>query len=359
MVKVFLVEDESIIRRGIRDNIAWESHGFEFVGEAGDGEYAYPLLLNTKPDILITDIKMPFMDGLELSRLVKKSLPKTRIIILSGYNEFEYANLLKPVTSVSLLDTLKHVADEIREEQEKSRLLERYFASYEKYTEFLDNTNYTGVDRKLILDFLKLGAMEECDPFVEEYFAAIGENNYQSLLLRQYLTMDIFYCIQEFLKGLGEGNVTISPEVTDIKRIPKVIVSVDTTKMYLKEQFQAAIEARNSVSNDRYGSVIQSAKEYIEKNFSNGELSLNRIAAHIGVSPSYFSSIFKQETGTTFVEYLTKVRIDKACELLRCTNSRTAEIGEQVGYSDPHYFSATFKKVMGQSPKDYRAGQKG
>lgn len=85
----------------------------------------------------------------------------------------------------------------------------------------------------------------------------------------------------------------------------------------------------------------------------------NRIAAHIGVSPSYFSSIFKQETGTTFVEYLTKVRIDKACELLRCTNSRTAEIGEQVGYSDPHYFSATFKKVMGQSPKDYRAGQKG
>ena len=89
MVKVFLVEDESIIRRGIRDNIAWESHGFEFVGEAGDGEYAYPLLLNTKPDILITDIKMPFMDGLELSRLVKKSLPKTRIIILSGYNEFE------------------------------------------------------------------------------------------------------------------------------------------------------------------------------------------------------------------------------------------------------------------------------
>ena len=197
MVKVFLVEDESIIRRGIRDNIDWESHGFGFVGEAGDGEYAYPLILKTKPDILITDIKMPFMDGLELSRLVKKNLPKTRIIVLSGCNEFDYAKeaikigisdyLLKPVTSVSLMDTLKHVADEIREEQENSILLERYFASYEKYTEFLDNTNYTGVDRKLILDFLKLGAVEECGPFVEEYFAAIGENNYQSSLLRQYL----------------------------------------------------------------------------------------------------------------------------------------------------------------------------
>ena len=107
----------------------------------------------------------------------------------------------------------------------------------------------------------------------------------------------IFSTVSGIFKGLGEGKETISPEVTDIKRIPKVIVSVETTKMYLKEQFQAAIEARNSVSNDRYGSVIQSAKEYIEKNFSNGELSLNRIAAYIGVSPSYFSSIFKQEQG--------------------------------------------------------------
>ena len=131
---------------------------------------------------------------------------------------------------------------------------------------------------------------------------------------------------------------------------------METSITYLKEQFQAAIEARNSVSNDRYGSVIQSAKEYIEKNFSNGELSLNRIAAYIGVSPSYFSSIFKQETGQSFVEYLTKLRIDKACELLRCTTLRTSEIGERVGYNDPHYFSATFKKVTGVSPKDYKNG---
>ena len=72
MVKVFLVEDEAIIRHGIRDNIDWASHGFEFAGEAGDGEYAYPLILKAQPDILVTDIKMPFMDGLELSRLVKR-----------------------------------------------------------------------------------------------------------------------------------------------------------------------------------------------------------------------------------------------------------------------------------------------
>lgn len=208
MVKVFLVEDEAIIRRGIRDNIDWASHGFEFAGEAGDGEYAYPLILKAQPDILVTDIKMPFMDGLELSRLVKKALPRTRIIVLSGYNEFEYAKeaikigisdyLLKPVSSAGLIDALKKAADEIREEREKSRLLERYFVSYEKYTEFLDKTDYSGVDRKLINDFLKLGSVEECSPFVEEYFAAIGEHNYKSLLLRQYMTMDIFTVCRSF-----------------------------------------------------------------------------------------------------------------------------------------------------------------
>ena len=131
MVKVFLVEDESIIRRGIRDNIAWESHGFEFVGEAGDGEYAYPLLLNTKPDILITDIKMPFMDGLELSRLVKKSLPKTRIIILSGYNEFEYAQkaikmevldyILKPIDDDELHDAVQRAVERLKEQGKREK----------------------------------------------------------------------------------------------------------------------------------------------------------------------------------------------------------------------------------------------
>ena len=163
MIKVFLVEDEAIIRRGIRDNIDWNANGFEFAGEAGDGEYAYPLILKTEPDILLTDVKMPFMDGLELSRLVKKALPQTKIIILSGYNEFDYAKeaikigisdyLLKPVTSANLIDALKKVAETIREEREKSKLLERYFVSYEKYTEFLDKTDYSGVDRKLIEDF--------------------------------------------------------------------------------------------------------------------------------------------------------------------------------------------------------------
>lgn len=136
MLKVFLVEDEVVMRNGIKNNIPWENEGFQFVGEASDGELAYPLIKKEKPDILITDIRMPFMDGLELSRLVKKEMPQIKIIILSGYNEFDYAKtaisigvtdyLLKPISSAKLLEAVKKVAEIIEKEQEHLKTMERY-----------------------------------------------------------------------------------------------------------------------------------------------------------------------------------------------------------------------------------------
>ena len=135
-MKVFLVEDEFVIREGIKKNIDWEGAGYNFVGEAGDGELALPLIKKTEPDILITDIKMPFMNGLELSRLVKQQLPDTEIIILSGYDEFEYAKeginigvadyLLKPVNGAELLASVDTVRDHIIEKQKERELYEHY-----------------------------------------------------------------------------------------------------------------------------------------------------------------------------------------------------------------------------------------
>jgi two-component system response regulator YesN len=322
------------------------------------------MILKSQPDILLTDVKMPFMDGLELSRLVKKALPRTKIIVISGYNEFDYAKeaikigisdyLLKPVTSASLMDALKKVSDQIFEEQENSRLLERYFINYEKYMAFPDKSDYSGVDRKLIRNFLKTGNIEECGIFIDEYFEAVGEGNYMSLLLRQYMTMDIFYCVLEFIKSLNAQELNTQPELTDLKRVTKAIEKADMTMEYLKELFTFALTVRDKNSGDRYGLLIREAQEYIAENYGNSDFSLNMIAGYIGVSPSYFSSIFKQGTGQSFIEYLTKVRIDRACELLRCTTLRTSEIGEQVGYNDPHYFSTAFKKIMGQSPKEFK-----
>lgn len=135
-MKVFLVEDEVIVREGIKNNIDWEGNGFEFCGEASDGELAFPMIKKEKPDIVITDIRMPFMDGLELSRLIKKELPDIKIMILSGHEEFEYAKtaiqigieeyLLKPINGDELLHAVCRVAEKIREERENAKILQKY-----------------------------------------------------------------------------------------------------------------------------------------------------------------------------------------------------------------------------------------
>lgn len=136
MEKIFLVEDEVIVREGIKKNIDWEKHGYEFCGEARDGELAFPLIQKLKPDIVITDIKMPFMDGLELSRLIKQSQPETEIILLSGYQDFAYAQegikigvvqyLTKPISGEELLAEVDKVAAKIREKKRDQELVEKY-----------------------------------------------------------------------------------------------------------------------------------------------------------------------------------------------------------------------------------------
>ena len=128
MVKLFLAEDEIAMREGIKRNIPWESIGVEFCGEASDGELAWQIL-EQKPDIVITDIKMPFMDGLQLAGLIRRELPDTRIVILSGYSEFEYAQealrigvteyLLKPITPRQLREVIEKLAASLEEEKQK------------------------------------------------------------------------------------------------------------------------------------------------------------------------------------------------------------------------------------------------
>jgi two-component system response regulator YesN len=133
--KVFFVEDEIITREGIRDNVDWQAGGFEFCGEAADGEMALPLLRMAQPDVLITDIKMPFMDGLQLSKIVRERMPWVKIIILSGHDEFEYAQeaiklgvtdyLLKPVTVQKLQNILQKLTLQLDQERKEKENLKK------------------------------------------------------------------------------------------------------------------------------------------------------------------------------------------------------------------------------------------
>ena len=146
MLRVFLVEDESIIRETLRDTVPWAQYGYSFAGEAGDGEMALPLLRQVKPDVLITDVRMPFMDGLSLSELVRREFPEMKIVIISGYDDFEYARqaisigvdryLLKPITKKALLDALEELKEKIEGERANRSYLAQFHREAEEYEEY-------------------------------------------------------------------------------------------------------------------------------------------------------------------------------------------------------------------------------
>ena len=146
MLRVFLAEDESIIRETLRDTVPWAQYGYTFAGEAGDGEMALPLIRQLKPDVLITDIRMPFMDGLALSELVRREFPEMKIIIISGYDDFEYARqaisigvdqyLLKPITKKALLDVLEELKKKIEGERANRSYLAQFHQEAEEYEQY-------------------------------------------------------------------------------------------------------------------------------------------------------------------------------------------------------------------------------
>ena len=144
MIKVFLIEDEIVIREALERMIPWKEYGFELVGKAKDGEIALPMIRKSKPDVLITDIKMPFMDGLTLSSIVKKEFPNIRIVIVSGYDDFEYARkaiaigvddyLLKPIARADFEKVLKKIQKDFEEkdrQQDYYKKFEREMKEYE------------------------------------------------------------------------------------------------------------------------------------------------------------------------------------------------------------------------------------
>lgn len=558
MIKVFLVEDEYAIREGIKKSVNWERQGFELVGEAGDGEVAFPRILKTKPDILITDIRMPFMDGLELASLVKKELPNIKIVVLSGYDDFNYARqaisigveqyILKPISGDSLMNELEKIAADIKtlkqeeeirlkymKDMEEYRLLERqklihdmidgrlsvqeaialgkeqgldiaataysiilmqvfpknpgnvdadeysgvseeiygrikglyndashvylyeqvgdvlcflekadsldelnkniehgmeaikkvmadypdniYFISIGKPVERLRDLNISYGDagrkfaerymcensfvfygdhsprmdrvkeaieseknlegknidincldigsidirmisQKTIYNFLRSGTLSEVDDLVEEYFASMGKEATESMMLRHYVLVESLLSSASLLESMGVEKERIPEVLGELYDPMKYVDSSDNAKKYIKLLLARVIEFRNGVSDKKYTEIIEKAKEYIKDNYRNEEMSLQSVASNVNVSSNHFSAIFRKETGETFIEYLTGVRMAAAKDMLICTSLKTSEVGFEVGYRDPHYFSYIFKKTQGMSPKEYRRAKK-
>lgn len=234
MLKTFLVEDEVVIREMIKKMIPWEQYGFELAGEASDGEMALPLILKSKPDLLITDIKMPFMDGLTLCKLVKKELPNIKIVILSGYDDFNYAKqainigvedyLLKPITKNAFIERLQEIHD--RYEHEKTQM-----EYYEKFR--LEMQEY---ERNASRDFFE--SLVRADSDLEEVYQRADRLNLD-IVAEAYNILIFSPDISDSSSNLSEGYSDWEAEVH--KKIENYFLSHPVAMLFRHQVFSYAI----------------------------------------------------------------------------------------------------------------------
>ncbi len=248
--KVFFVEDEIVTREGIRDNINWKGHGFEFCGEAADGETALPLLQALKPDVLITDIKMPFMDGLQLSKIVRERMPQVKIIVLSGHDEFEYAQqaielgvaeyLLKPVSVQNLQNALQKISAQLDKEKREQENLKNLQDQIEE--------NRTSLQERLLLK-LVVGAVSSTEAIEK------GQLLGMDLIARCYLVVilkmelgghseQFDYTEYQRLQQIAAGLVENNPDVFLLKKDWEELVLVikGNTIEYMEEERDVLLE---------------------------------------------------------------------------------------------------------------------
>jgi len=529
MYRVLLVDDEALTREAISENTRWNDLGYELMGTCKNGKEAIAFMKEQSIDLLLTDICMPFCDGMELTKFAYENYRETKTIIISGYDEFEYAKkavkyqvaeyILKPITARELSETLQKIKETLDEEKIKQQSMKKirgayvrnlpllrgrflnsllagnvqteeleekmvdygmelcgerfmtamvlgddlrfflaqskdikpelaYFAIYNIAEEIM-RTNQCGtafqdVNEKTILIFcgragLEKKALQICEEIQEsllkylriESTIAVGQavkslvdisksfSETKQAMEYKFLLggKQVIYAAN--LRGQGkqiqlESNKHIEKVILAIKRdneaeitqtvkglmqsIKEAYVSKNRSIFYVQNAVLAIMNELDTMlagepqifgrGREFLGEIYEKehlneieeeliifcnemkestksqkesyckkqavqALDYIEKNYGNTSLSLQSVCTHLAMSTSYFSSVFKSYTGETFIEALTKKRMETAKMLIENTSKKTYEIADEVGYSDPHYFSSAFKKFTGMTPTEY------
>ncbi len=532
MYKLIIVDDEEEVRRGIIETIKWDKFGFEIVGEAENGREALELIEENTPDVIITDISMPLMDGLQLAAAVQDEYPTVKIVILTGFDDFKFAQqaikygvidyILKPILPKEISELMqklkKQIDSEIEEKNDKEKLKQHYYESMPVLKENFLMSLVSGrqgkdeAERK-ISDFdlrikgscfaaaalsidsgssqdmwddsdtelMKFAVFNIAQEILDKrgngevfffdnapVIIAGVESTDKSAAFRKVFSLleEIRQSVEKYLKftvviGLGSiydsveriahsfesavtaleyrlvlgGNKVIfaddlEPEITDtivfdenkerrlissikfgekkdvfeavallfhdvgkkasikgfqlyfleilaaiskLARVFQIDVTeilphgsgfyADISRFETTDEMKEWIETLCSklmdiISAKRVNTIqtmLEKAKDFIDENFDDHELSLQKLADVLFISPSYLSLIFKNEAGETFLKYLIRVRLEAAKELLNAPDVKITEVAERVGYPDISYFSYFFKKNFGVSPREYRS----
>ena len=523
---VLLVDDEEEVTQVIMRKLNWEELGFSVIGYANNGVKALEMVEEFQPDVVMTDIKMPYMDGMELAKRIKEEFPAARILILTGFDEFEYAKeavhleveeyILKPVNAAELSNVftnLKQKLDQeisekrsaeilqkyyidslpllqanfystliegrIREEeipkyltdyqislpgpcfccavihtsstqvpggmtplllatsvqkQVEERLLERWngkcftylgntillvqiqdenqvsdltdecdrFCRYvrrvvgavvtvgigqvcrnilelpQSYTGAREAVSYRGIygatrainireiaPREMgrsdevgeaelgnLFKMIRLGTPEEVAEAANRYMDHVASPE-KSLPQHHVDVMELVGALYRFA---ANNDVVIEEFSGDMGKLYSTLLNrePDALRRWLTELSLSFREKLSSARSRSTHSYVQRAEEYVRANYADEEMSLDQICETLGVSNSYFSTVFKKETGKSFIGWLTDFRMEQAARLLIETNEKSYIIAQKVGYTDSNYFSYVFKRRFGVSPKKYR-----
>jgi two-component system, response regulator YesN len=528
--RLLLVDDEEEIREGIIRKLDWESLGYIVVGDAENGLEALEKAEHLHPDVVMTDIKMPFMNGLELGEKLQAMMPSTKLIVFSGFDDFEYAQkaiklnvseyVLKPINSAELTETLKKMKHELDREFNEKRDVEtlrknyldslpvmreqflvgliegriseaRLQAQAKQFNISLNRSAWAVAlvradaapkddaalhgEEELIPISLKctvdeimvnygafigflysdcVAIIAELDPQKEivplmtglnevcksaerilgvkvmagvgtpctnlieirrsyreaqnalDYNAAMGEGKaiyiadvepdtsvkleYDDRDEREIINViktgseeeisnrinALFARFEKILLPFSQYQIFLMEIVTSLIKVMQVYdlgtegifgenfnyVNTIAALHSPGEMKQWCIESCTKISvlikRERVDStklLARNAKQYIAENYSGTDLSVESLCSYLHVSPAYFSTVFKRETGMSFVAYLTEVRLQEAVNLLNTTDDKTYVIADKVGYPEPNYFSYVFKKKFGVSPSKYRS----
>ncbi|KRE59904.1 response regulator [Paenibacillus sp. Soil750] len=334
MARICIVDDEPIIGVGLKILIG-EYNRFSEIDTFTDGESALSNIIANPPDVVLTDIRMPRMDGLELCRHIQQLRLPTKVVVLSGYGDFAYAQkcmsygvqeyLLKPITEIELFPIL----DKMLSMREAALIS---FTHFEQWIDHLEEATWI-MDRVRVDELLEEGRRELFDVDTE---------------IQQHLRVsDAVRLLHKKLNARGAYRIEVKPFVEESTGIT---ITYERFQSEIRSWIQRLSEYRNHERID----VLEAAIQYIDEHLFEDELSLEKVAGKLGLTPTYFSHYFKKHTNETFVQHRMRKRIDRAKQLLAVPHYKIIDIVAEVGYESYPHFTRVFKKATGYSPTEYR-----
>ena len=396
LYKVLLVDDEEDIRVGISRKMDWNGLGFELVGEAENGRDALELAESVQPDVVLTNIKMPFMDGLELCSILTKRLPGSKFVVFSGFDDFEYAKagiedeivayLLKPISMAELTEELRKIHDKIEKRLASLTRPQGGAEALRMVTATMLLDEYARPEPPAAAESLRSAGMEiRGDEHIVVAAFSLPDGAHPELLpMAERIFSRAFSCC-----GFSSGDRTVLL-LASCNGFGRLYASLDElrqatrrawgwealaglSKEYasLGDGHTAYLEAMEALKIARRGGGLYAAGGWddmamlcaralkiIEKEYMDEELSLQSVSERLHISANYLGANIKKFYGDTFMNLLIQKRMDVALKLLWSGSSRIAEVSRRCGYADQSYFGYCFKKYYGKSPARMRQEQK-